>query len=63
MTLNEFKAWLEGYLEAGGSDLNAIQGRLAKVHEMPVTIPPIYAPSDPFRPYCTTPIVPPYTTC
>lgn len=31
MTLKEFKAWLEGYTEAGGKDLNVVREKLEKV--------------------------------
>lgn len=38
MNIQEFKAWLDGYMEAGGNDLKHIRQKLAEV-------------SDPFQPY------------
>ncbi len=60
MTLGEFKAWLDGYLAAGGNDLNEIKTKLATTTSFPS-----YAPPDPNRIGQTRPLDPwPYiVTC
>ena len=43
MTLGEFRAWLRGYLAAGGEDLDTVLDALAEVRDEPklVTKPPV----------------------
>lgn len=54
MTLSEFKAWLDGYLAAGGDDMAAIKEKLDATHETPsfdwgkYVVPPSSIP--PFNP-------------
>lgn len=47
MTLGEFKAWLDGYLEAGGTDVSVIK---AKLDETPVYASPAIPPYNPNYP-------------
>src|SRR3990172_7438974 len=42
MTLDEFKAWFDGYTEAGGTDVSRVKEKLAEVFTLqpfPNTIP------------------------
>lgn len=50
MTPGEFKAWLRGYLEAGGNDVERIAAEAERVHDSIQPVPP-YQPVQPLQPY------------
>jgi len=54
MTINEFKAWLDGYVEAEGNDINRVKEKLNEI-VAPFEVPGVY-PIDPcIRPMPTYP--------
>ena len=54
MTLAEFKFWLDGYTEAGGTDIEVIKAKLAGVYDVPSFTPQLPSP------WQTTPDYMPY---
>ena len=49
MTINEFKAWLDGYVQAKGGQLNALD-----IGSIKAKLDEVIAPIEPFTPYIPT---------
>ena len=45
MTAAEFKAWLTGYMEAGGRDVDVIAKKAATIRTDHLATPPYYPPT------------------
>lgn len=65
MTPNEFKAWLDGYMTAGGKDAEVIAAKAKEISSFQPSYPTFFRDGGvvPLRSYQTNPDWHPYTTC